>query len=89
VLDRFLPGRLKSAKDVLIHSFTSGICGVVTWHSYQFVLTSHEYGDMLMGGVPAWIPQAVLPLGFALICYRYALFVLGDLSRLWRGTPPE
>ena len=87
VLDRFLYGRVKSLKDVLIHGFTASICGIVTWHSLQFVRTSHEYGDVLLGGVPAWLPQAILPLGFGLITYRYALFVIRDLRRLWRPEP--
>ena len=87
VLDRFLHGRLKSLKDVLVHGFTAAICGVVAWHSLLFVRTSHEYGDVLLGGVPAWLPQAILPLGFGLITYRYALFVVRDLRRLRRPEP--
>jgi len=82
VLDRFLPGRVKTVKDVLIHGFTASICGVVTWHSLQFVRTSHEFGDVVLGNLPAWLLQAVLPVGFGLITYRYALFVAKDLRRL-------
>ena len=85
VLGRFLPGRLGAAKDVVVHGFTAGICGIVAWHSFLFVRTSHEFGDVLLGGVPAWILQLVLPLGFGLICYRYALFTARDLLRLVRG----
>lgn len=85
ILDRYLPGRLKLAVKVLTHFFTAAICGLVTWHSVQFVQTSHEFGDVLMGTVPAWIPQLVLPVGFGLICYRYSLFVFVDLLRLLKG----
>ena len=85
VLDRFLSGRAGAAKDVLIHGFSAAVCGVVCWHSFLFVRTSHEFGDLLLGDVPAWVLQAVLPLGFGLICYRYALFTVRDLPRLWRG----
>ena len=85
VLDRFLPGRFGAAKDLLIHLFTAAVCGVVAWHSLLFVRTSHEFGDVLLGQVPAWILQAVLPVGFGLICYRYTLFAIGDLRGLFRG----
>ena len=85
VLGRFLPRRWAAAKDVLVHSFTSAVCGIVAWHSMLFVRTSHEFGDVLLGQVPAWVLQLVLPLGFGLICYRYALFVIRDLVRLFRG----
>jgi TRAP-type C4-dicarboxylate transport system permease small subunit len=85
VLDRFLPGRFGAAKDLVIHLFTAAVCGVVGWHGLLFVRTSHEFGDLLLGQVPAWILQMVLPVGFGLICYRYALFAVGDLRQLFRG----
>ncbi len=89
ILDRFLPGRLRTAAKVVIDVFTSVICGIVTWHSLQFVRTSHEFGDVLLGGVPAWLLQSVLPVGFGLICYRYGLFAVRDVIRLFRpgGEP--
>jgi TRAP-type C4-dicarboxylate transport system permease small subunit len=87
VLDRFLPDKVKRAIKILLHLFTAGICGVVTWHSVKFVLTSREFGDVLMGSVPAWLPQLILPLGFGLISYRYALFALQGLVGLVRDMP--
>ena len=84
VLDRFLSGRLGIAKDIVVHAFTAGVCGVVAWYGLSFVRTSHEFGDVLLGQVPAWIPQLVLPVGFGLICYRYTLFALSDAARLIR-----
>ena len=83
VLDRFLPGRVRRVKEALIHAFTAAISGIVAWHSLLFVRTSHEFGDVLLGGIPAWLLQAVLPVGFALIAWRYALFTLRDLGRLF------
>ena len=84
VLDRFLPGRLRTLKDVMVHGFTACICGAVAWQSTLFVRTSREFGDVLLGGVPAWLLQAVLPVGFALISWRYASFTLRNLGRLFR-----
>lgn len=89
ILDRFLPGRLRTASKFVVDVFTSAICGVVSWHSLQFVLTSHEFGDVLLGGVPAWLLQSVLPIGFGLICYRYALFAIRDLVGLFRAGGAE
>jgi TRAP-type C4-dicarboxylate transport system permease small subunit len=89
ILDRFLPGKVKPAVDVVIHSFTAVVCGIITWHSVQFVLTSKEFGDVLLGNVPAWLLQLILPLGFGLICYRYALFAVKDTVRWLRGGRSE
>jgi TRAP-type C4-dicarboxylate transport system permease small subunit len=85
ILDRFLPEKLKLLVKIVIHIFTATVCGAVTWYSVQFVQMSHEFGDVLMGSVPAWIPQLILPVGFGLICYRYSLFVIKEVYRLARG----
>jgi TRAP-type C4-dicarboxylate transport system permease small subunit len=85
VLDRYLPAKLKLAVKVFIHLFTAGICGVVAWYSAQFVMTSWEFGDVLMGSVPAWILQLIMPVGFGLICYRYSLFSIRELLLLFRA----
>jgi TRAP-type C4-dicarboxylate transport system permease small subunit len=85
ILDRFLPEKIKLAVKIVIHIFTAGVCGVVTWYSVQFVQMSHEFGDVLMGSIPAWLPQLILPVGFGLICYRYSLFVIQEFIRLARG----
>lgn len=84
ILDRLLPERAQAAVKALVHAFTAGVCGLIAWHSLAFVRTSHEFGDTLLGSVPAWIPQAVLPLGFALIAWRFALFTLRDAIALVR-----
>jgi TRAP-type C4-dicarboxylate transport system permease small subunit len=84
VLDRFLPEKVKSSVKIVIHLFTAGICGTVAWKSVLFVQTSREFGDLLMGGVPAWLLQLILPVGFGLICYRYSLFVIEGLVRILR-----
>ena len=85
ILDRFLPEKLKLLVKIVIHIFTATVCGAVAWYSVQFVQMSHEYGDVLMGSVPAWLPQLILPVGFGLICYRYSLFVIKEVYRLARG----
>jgi TRAP-type C4-dicarboxylate transport system permease small subunit len=89
VLDRFLPGRIKSAKNVLIHGFTAVISAILTWYSLQFVRTSYEFGDVLLGGIPAWLLQIILPVGFGLIAYRYGLFTIRDAQRLLRPGPAQ
>lgn len=89
ILDRFLSARLKTASRILVDLFTSVICGVVAWNSFLFVRTSHEFGDVLLGSVPAWVLQAVLPVGFGLICYRYGLFTIRGVVRLFSGAQAE
>jgi TRAP-type C4-dicarboxylate transport system permease small subunit len=81
VLDLYLPAQSAASVRVLIHAFTAAVCGAVAWVSLQFVLTSRAYGDVLLGGVPAWWLQAILPLGFVLMSWRYAVFLVTDIRR--------
>ena len=85
ILNRFLPDKIKLLVKIIVHIFTAAVCGVVTWYSVQFVQTSHEFGDILMGSIPAWWLQLILPVGFGLICYRYCLFAIQELLRLAPG----
>lgn len=71
VIDRLLPKKAQFYTKVIIDLFTAAICGLLGVHSARFVMSSYEFGDMLMRGVPAWIPQIILPIGFALMAYRH------------------
>lgn len=71
VLDRFLPEKAQTFTKIIIDLFTAGVCGLFAWHSARFVMSSYEFGDMLMRSVPAWILQVILPVGFALMAYRH------------------
>ena len=76
VLDQFLPEKLRAIMKLLIDLFTAGVCLLITWHSTAFVKTSFEYEDVLLGSVPAWMLQLVLPIGFGLISWRYIVFFI-------------
>lgn len=57
---------------------------IVAWGGYQYVTKMHDVG-ILMQDMPVqqWIPRLVIPLGFALLAFRFA-------QVLWRlGTGQE
>jgi len=87
VLDRFLSPGLKRVVQLLVRLFTAAICLIVAWFSWQFVQTSREFGDLILGNVPAWYLQLVLPVGFALIGWRYTLFLLRGIYELLVRKP--
>lgn len=78
VVTRLLPPRLRVVASVVRNLFTSGVCGLLAWYSWTFVSDSREFGDELLGNLPAWWFQLILPVGFALIAYRYLLRALGS-----------
>jgi C4-dicarboxylate transporter DctQ subunit len=46
---------------------------IVTWGGYQYVAKMHDVG-ILMQDMPVqqWIPRVILPVGFALLAFRFA-----------------
>lgn len=76
VLDRFLPEKAHLATKVVIDLFTTFICALFAWHSARFVLSSYEFGDMLMRTIPAWTLQIILPIGFFLMAFRHSILAI-------------
>lgn len=72
-LGNLLPAPLQRPVSVLVDAFAAAVAGLLAWYSWDFVHDSAQFGDTLLNNWPAWIFQAVLPLAFALISYRYAL----------------
>lgn len=80
VAARFLPEAWRGRVAVLRNLVTAAVCGLLAWFSLRFVRDSREFGDLLLGQWPAWWFQAILPVGFALIAYRYAV----RAAQAWR-----
>jgi TRAP-type C4-dicarboxylate transport system permease small subunit len=89
VLSRFLPPRLRAGVALLLDLFTSAVSGVLAWYSLDFVLDSHRFADTVLNGLPAWAFQAVLPLCFALIAWRYLVWALRRLLQLQQRAGVE
>jgi TRAP-type C4-dicarboxylate transport system permease small subunit len=84
-LSRYLPHRAQRVSAVLVNALTSAVCMALTWYSGLFVIDSLDAGDRILGDVPAWIAQAILPVGFALIAYRYVAATVQAVMELTRG----
>ncbi|MDX1556507.1 MAG: TRAP transporter small permease [Xanthomonadales bacterium] len=82
LLDSFAGPALRKTGKLIAHLFGGLICALMTWVSIDFVSTSREYGDVLLGATPAWILQLVLPVGFGLMTWRYLVLLVGDVLAL-------
>lgn len=64
---------------------SAGVAGTLAWYSLVFVRDSQVYGDLLMNDLPAWPFQSILPVGFALIAWRYAVWSVRHVFDALRG----
>ena len=83
VLARILPPAPRAWAAIVVHAFTSAVAFVVAWYSWEFVAESREYHDLLLDELPAWWFQAILPVGFLLIGYRYAIWCVRGVRSLF------
>ena len=90
VLERYFPSKARPWLQAVLHGFTAAICAVLTLHSTRFVLASAHYGDVFLDGVPAWLGQVVMPVGFGLLALQYTGRVLQDVRHgIHRHAPKE
>lgn len=69
---------------VFTSAFSAFICGVIAWHSQEFVLLAREYNDIAFGDVPAWPLQLIIPFTFGLTALR---FVIQSIQALINRLP--
>jgi TRAP-type C4-dicarboxylate transport system permease small subunit len=87
LLSRFLPPAGRDAAAILVDLFTAAVAGVLAWYSWRFVAESREFGDQLLGSLPAWPFEAVLPAAFVLISYRYLILLARRVGVVLRRRP--
>lgn len=77
LLQRFLPPRAQRAARAVAFGFAALICAAMAW--FTLGLVGIDYGDAASGaaktiaGMPAWLLESILPVGFALMALRFAL----------------
>ena len=81
-LTQFLPKGLQKVTGIGADWFAAAVCVALAWFSWAFVSDSREFGDTLLGDVPAWWLQLIMPVAFAVMAWR---FLLQSVKR-WRGT---
>src|SRR3954467_11939191 len=72
-----VPVRLRRAAAIVAAAVAACMATILACGAVQLVVTERETGTIIAAGVPAWVGQLALPIGFALIAIRLA----------WRADP--
>jgi TRAP-type C4-dicarboxylate transport system permease small subunit len=73
ILSHYLSPKWKIYSSALTNLFSAVICALLSWHSGRFVIFEWQDGAELFPGIPVWIAEAILPVGFAVIAVRFAV----------------
>jgi C4-dicarboxylate transporter DctQ subunit len=80
VLPQWVPQQVKTIIGIIIQLFAAFICGLLTFAAVKFVRNEALMGSITFVGVPAWVPQLILPITFGIMALRFCLLALKDLS---------
>lgn len=70
-LTRLLPAAAKRRVRLATDLFTAAVCAVIAWHAARFVAMDYAAGTAFLPGLPAWVAELILPVGFAVVALRY------------------
>ena len=82
ILSRFLPPTARLWSALIVDLFTSGVSCALCWYSYEFVAVEFDDEAVLLGNLPAWPFEAILPAAFGLIGYRYIVWSLTRIKAI-------
>ena len=82
VLSHFLPRRWRLGLGLLLNTAALVLCALLVQAAWGLVRSEYAAGTMLTFGVPAWLAQSIIPLGFGMITLRFALRLVETLARL-------
>ena len=86
VLSRYVPARFARIPELVVDAFAAGICGVIAWYSTRYILLSIEFDETVLVNTPTWLALGILPVAFALMCYRFTLHCLSRAVELLKAS---
>ncbi len=84
VVTRALPRRWRLPVRGVACAFTAVVCAGFAWHGARYTALEVEMASEAFAGIPQWSIVAILPIAFALIGVRFALFA----GAFFRGREP-
>ena len=72
VLAHFVHGNARRALRIVTLLFAAAISATMAWYGYGLIQLDFGGGNTI-AGVPSWLIEAIIPVGFGLLALRFAL----------------
>ena len=72
LLTHFLHGRVRRVARAIALLFAAVMCAAMAWYGWNLVQLDFR-GGTPVAGIPGWVVELILPVGFALLALRLAL----------------
>jgi len=80
IISGFMPPLGKALMAFMTQLFSAFICGLLTFAALKFIKNEAQMGNVSFLGIPAWIPEIILPVIFGLMALRFGLRSFKNLS---------
>ncbi|MFC1896163.1 TRAP transporter small permease [Thermodesulfobacteriota bacterium] len=81
-----LPPKWLKVRALVLCLAGAAVTAVMVKVCVHYIRLEHEFGGVTFLGLPTWLSQIILPLGFATLFFRFALRALDQVVALIRGT---
>ena len=85
LLTRTLPAKAQSWIMLLCHLIAMLVCMLLTSAAWTFVQSERQAGTLLTVGLPTWLGQTIMPIGFLSLTLRFTIRFLTTCLQLMRG----
>ena len=80
VLSRVLSPAAKRISAIIINIFSATVCFFLMRAAITFIKSEKEAGTTLFKGIPVWIFQIIIAIGFGLITIRFLIHAIENIS---------
>jgi TRAP-type C4-dicarboxylate transport system permease small subunit len=88
LLEVVLPRGWHPFREMLLAFLAALLTALLLAASLAFIKMEMSYGGHVLSVVPIWVSQAIIPIGFALMTFRFALRGLLEIVAIRRSRKP-
>jgi len=86
LMSDLLPLPLLPYRELLLSVACALVTGLMLKASITYVRLEASFGAQIFTGLPNWVGQLILPIGFSVMLFRFSLRAIDEAVRIYRGT---
>lgn len=83
---KLVPPKVKKILYIITNIFAAVICYFLMQAAVSFIQLEIEYESILILDLPSWYFLLVIPIGYAIISFRFAIHSLGWIAEISKGN---
>jgi TRAP-type C4-dicarboxylate transport system permease small subunit len=79
VFYRYMPNTAKIIIRAITDLFAAAVCAIVAYYSIGLIIIEKQESSIAFAGIPAWITELIIPIGFGVMALRFLVRVFQRL----------